>query len=203
MDGKLQRVYASEDSRLESWLAHQGLLRDSEVASYLNRARQYLPWNCIFAQRDPQQLPREGRASQMLDGVHSYGAYKSNPLVRQDWSGEASCSVNGNLATVEKHCNRQCRDASTGFTSYEVAEVIHQVKSLMGKANCDTLDCPGDCEPFFGCGAQTGPAVVITGEGCTSGVQLCGNCKNCIVGCCECPCDGVQPPKCKPGMCPP
>jgi len=78
-DTELQRIPASTHSRRGNPFGHQGLVLDAELASYQNRARQYVPKAKRFMQRDPLIY---------VDSLALASYLNNNPIIKNDPSGQ-------------------------------------------------------------------------------------------------------------------
>jgi RHS repeat-associated protein len=94
---------ARRSSLLGQPFAHQGLFLDSEIASYPNRARQYGPAHCRFAQRDPLGVlvlpPRTANEP------HAYQYLGNGPIRRLDPHG---LCFYGDIRTVGSEWQEMC-----------------------------------------------------------------------------------------------
>jgi RHS repeat-associated protein len=89
-ENEIQRVPAASRSMWGNVFGHQGLVLDTEIGSYQNRARQYAPKAKRFMQRDPLVFERSAESGYQ-DGLNIYARSMHAPLKLFDPSGHFSC----------------------------------------------------------------------------------------------------------------
>jgi len=158
-DTELQRVPAATHSRRGNLFAHQGLVLDSEIGSYQNRARQYSPRAKRFMQRDP--LIYRGRGRLGFGEGPSLIVYLGNRPTRRidptglntESSGCEECNENGVENETEISagagsdvpCTNEITIGGHGCTSPDEPEVALGVGK--GENGCDDINGwwgPGD-----------------------------------------------------------
>jgi RHS repeat-associated protein len=137
-------------TNLNQPFAHQGLLHDAEVASYQNRARQYVPGLRRFTRHDPQEY---------IDSLSLYSYLVDNPLIHVDPHG----------LTIGFGDGQVCFDANCGSPPSGGSSPIHVIPENPP---------PAYGPPTSGC--QPADGIVINGKihkvsnGCTINVTCSG-----------------------------
>jgi RHS repeat-associated protein len=140
---EIQRVPAASQSRWGNVFGRQGLVFDSEIGSYQNRARQYLPEKRRFMQRDPL-LVRHFAAAGYQDGSSVYAYLVGNPLQNLDPEGADSICDKyffGPITVTECSCVKMTESCNTFELSKTIdcefdAEDCHHFEGKTCKAGC-------------------------------------------------------------------